>query len=148
MIVIQEGIDIIKSFEQLKLEAYYCPAGVLTIGYGHTKDVTSRMKITEVKAEQLLKEDLEEVSELVTKLVKVPLSDKQFSALVSFTFNVGIGNLERSTLLKLLNSGRRAAVPAEMLKWVKSVDPKTKKKVSLAGLVRRRLAETALWNKG
>jgi len=134
------GIDLIKRFEGLNLTPYRCPAGVWTIGYGHIRTVREGMKITEADAEYLLKSDLEISEKIVSRLVEVPLTDNQFSALVSFVFNVGGGNFERSTLLKLLNRGWYEQVPAQFMRWNKAGGS------VVTGLTRRRTAEAQLWN--
>src|SRR4028119_1870405 len=85
----QKGLALIKEFEGCQLEAYLCPAGVWTIGYGHTLSAAPGMSIDESKAEALLKEDLRKAEEAVDRLVTVPINDNQFSALVSFVFNIG-----------------------------------------------------------
>lgn len=142
-----EGLQLVKRFEGLRKQAYRCPAGVWTIGYGHTHGVKPDMDVTEERAEELLQQDLVEAGEQVERLVRVPLTDHQFSALASFVFNVGAGNLESSTLLRRLNTGDYDAVPSELAKWVKATDPKTGKKIALAGLVKRRAVEGELWLK-
>lgn len=144
----EEGLELVKRFEGLQKHAYRCPAGVWTIGYGHTRGVKPGMEITEEKAEELLQQDLSEAGEQVERLVHVPLTDNQYSALASFVFNVGAGSLAASTLLRRLNAGDFDSVPVELAKWVKATDPKTGKKVTLAGLVKRRAAEGELWLKG
>src|SRR5512142_1052954 len=101
----QAGLDLVKQCEGLRTEAYRCPAGVWTIGYGHTHGVVPDMKVTADEAEDLLRKDLLEAGEQVERSVRAPLTDNQFSALVSFVFNVGVGNLESSTLLHRLNAG-------------------------------------------
>jgi len=142
----QAGADLVKSFEGLKLDAYRCPAGVWTIGYGHTgSDVKPDLKISEQEAEHLLQEDLNQSGVGVEKLVKVTLTDNQFAALVSFAFNAGLASLAASTLLKRLNDGDYHCVPAELSKWVKATDPRSKEKITLPGLVKRRAAEGVLW---
>lgn len=134
-----KGLALIKEFESCELKAYRCPAGILTIGYGSTgAHVKVGMVITVPEAEALLKKDLARFEKRVNDLVKVPLSQEQFDALVSFDFNTGA--LHKSTLLKRLNAGEYAAVPAELNKWVKS------KGKTLRGLVRRRAAEGQLWS--
>jgi len=140
------GLEKIKQWEGLRLKAYKDSAGVVTIGYGHTGYVTISQEITEEQAEKILKQDLLKAENTVENLVKVPLSDNQFAALVSFQFN--IGELESSTLLKELNKCNYGAVPKELMKWVKATDPKTGKKKVLEGLVNRRAAESGLWAKG
>jgi len=139
------GLALVKIFEGLKLKAYRCPAGVWTIGYGHTNNVRPGMRISEQDAETLLAQDLEDSGEQVDKCVYVPLTDNQFSALSSFVFNAGIGNLMSSSLLRRLNTGNYDCVPSELAKWVKAADPKTGKKITLPGLVKRRAAEGVLW---
>lgn len=142
-----DGLNLVKQFEGLRLEAYRCPAGVWTIGYGHTHGVKPEAKISEDQANKLLAEDLAGSGVQVDQCVNVPLNDNQYAALSSFVFNAGIGNLMASTLLIRLNTGDYDCVPSELTKWVKATDPKTGKKVSLAGLVKRRAAEGALWLK-
>lgn len=133
----KEGLDLIKSFEGCKLTAYKCPAGVWTIGYGHTAGVYQGQVITKEQAENMLKSDLKKYEKYVTDNVKLELNENQFSALVSFTYNCGVGKLR--TLVK----GRTASQIAEdMLLYNKA-----KGKV-LAGLVRRRKAERELFLKG
>jgi lysozyme len=119
--------------------------GVLTIGYGHTgPDVRPGMEVNLKKAEELLQNDLARFERRVEKLVKVPLSDNQFAALVSFDFNTG--GLASSTLLKELNKGNYHNVPFELAKWNKATVKG--KKVVLPGLANRRAVEAALWAKG
>lgn len=119
------------------------PVGELTIGYGHTAAAKHPLKpelghrITEEEASEILDIDLTECEHQVTKLVKVPLTQNQFDALVSFQFNTGA--LGKSTLLKVLNRGQYGLVPSELMKWIHANG-----KV-LQGLVRRRKAEVALW---
>lgn len=136
----QAGVDLIKAHEGLRLEAYVCPGRVLTIGYGHTRGVTFGMRITQDMAEIWLAEDLRRVAGEVEALLKVPVSDNQFAALVSFAFNVGVENFSGSTLLRLLNRGWYEQVPAQLLRWVYA------KGEALGGLARRRAAEARLWN--
>jgi len=139
----QEGLDMIKDFEGLELKAYLDAVGVLTIGFGHTgHDVTSSMVITKEEAIRLLNEDVQKFEQGVERLVKVPLNSNQFSALVSFAYNLGLGNLGKSTLLKLLNAGEpKEVVAPQFLRWNKAGG-----KV-LAGLTRRRQAEMELFLK-
>ena len=139
------GLDLVKEFEGFYAAAYLCPAGVPTIGYGHTAGVALGQRISLEDAERLLREDLEKSGAAVERLVKVPLNDNQYAALTSFTFNLGEGSLAESTLLKRLNGGDYDAVPSEMARWVKAVDPKTKQSCALQGLVKRRAAEGHLW---
>lgn len=139
----QKGVDLIKEFEGLRTEAYVCPAGVLTIGYGHTGgDFDSTTVITEQEAEDILRKDLERFESGVQGAVKVPLNQGQFDALVSFAFNCGIGALEESTLLRLLNQEDYEGAAAQFDRWVKGGGK------TLPGLVRRRDAEEKLFRCG
>jgi lysozyme len=133
------GISLIRHFEGCSLDAYLCPAGVWTIGYGHTNGVKEGETIDQEAAEAFLIEDLEEFEGYVTEMVEVPLSQSQFDALVSWTFNLGPGNLERSTLLAKLNQGEYTDVPFEIKRWTRAGG------VILPGLVKRRDAEAALF---
>ena len=135
----RDGIELIRHFEGCRFDAYLCPAGVWTIGYGHTAGVKEGDSIDQEAAEAFLIEDLETFEQAVTRLVEVPLTQQQFDALVSWTFNLGAGNLAESTLLKKLNNYQYAEVPEQMMRWVRAGG-----KV-LEGLVRRRAAEAALF---
>lgn len=137
----EKGLDLIKHFEGLKLEAYKCPADVWTIGYGTTKGVKPGQRITESKAEELLKEDLKWVEGAINKNVRVDLNQNQFDALASWVYNLGETNLRSSTMLRKLNAGNYAEVPEQMKRWNKSNGQ------VLSGLVRRRQAEADLWQK-
>lgn len=131
--------ELIKSFEGLELEAYLCPADIWTIGYGHTGNVKEGDRITKAEAEALLDKDLQTFRNGVKRLVKVPLNENQFGALVSFSYNLGLGSLQNSTLLKMLNAGDYTGAADQFLRWNKSGG-----KV-LTGLVRRREAERAVF---
>ena len=135
----QKGIELIKHFEGCELEAYKCPAGVWTIGYGHIKGVSEGMSITQEQAEQMLLDELKEYENYINELVVVDLSQNQFDALVSWVYNLGPANLKSSTLLKVLNSGDYAGVPDQIERWNKAGG-----KV-LEGLIRRRQAESSLF---
>ena len=130
---------LIREFEGLRLEAYKCPAGVLTIGYGHTSGVKEGMSITEAEAEQLLDADVESAAAQVKSAVKVELNANQLDALIDFVFNLGIGNLRSSTLLKKLNARDYSGAAEEFSKWIYSG------KTVLPGLVRRREIEKQLF---
>lgn len=134
-----KNVEIIKKWEGLYLEAYYCPANVLTIGYGHTKTVTPGMRITEAGAEELLRQDMEWVEDAVNKAVKVPLTQDQYDALCSFTFNVGAGALRKSTLLRKLNAGDYEGAANEFPRWNRGGGR------VLQGLVNRRADEQKLF---
>lgn len=143
MQISQKGIDLIKSFEGLRLTAYKAvpTEKYWTIGYGHYgSDVRHGEKITEAQAEALLKKDLQKYVDGVNSLVKVPVNQNQFDALVSFAYNCGVGALQTSTLLKKLNAKDYAGASLEFAKWNKSGG-----KV-YQGLVTRRAKETALFN--
>lgn len=142
MRVSQRGIDLIKKFEGIRLKSYVCPAGVLTIGYGHTSsDVTPNMQITEQEAERLLWKDTESAQQAVSSFVSARLNQNEYDALVSFTFNIGSTAFVNSTLLRLLNHGaERDIVAGEFMRWVKAGSNE-----AVPGLVRRREAEKALF---
>ena len=141
----QEGIDaLLKKYEGCKLKAYRCPAGICTIGYGHTSAagspaVTDGMTITQKQCDEILRSDLIKYETAVHNMVQQPLTQHQFDVLVDFAYNAGVGNLKSSTLLKKVNAGALDAVPAELMKWTKGGG-----KV-LPGLVKRRQAESAWW---
>ena len=134
------GRDIIKQFEGLRLEAYRCPAGVWTIGYGHTRDVKEGQVIDEAEAERLLEEDYNRAATFVRQLAFKPLNRNQFEACVSFVFNLGPGNFKNSTLLRKINADPNdPTIRDEFAKWVKSNFE------TLPGLVKRRAAEAELY---
>jgi len=135
----KDGLELIKHFEGLKLEAYLDSAGVWTIGYGHTTNVKQGMRISEQQALEFLKRDLATSEHGVSKLIKVSLNEDQFSALVSFTFNLGVGNLQYSTLRRLLNNGDYMGASQQFVRWSKAGGKR------LAGLVKRRLSERNLF---
>jgi GH24 family phage-related lysozyme (muramidase) len=139
-----DGLAIIKHFEGRELRAYQDSVGVWTIGYGHTSaagppTVYAGQTITEAEAEEILKKDLELFESGVREVVTVPINGDQFSALVSFSFNVGVGALRDSTLLRLLNAGDYQGAADQFPRWVKAGGQ------TLPGLVRRRDAERALF---
>jgi len=133
------GIELIKSFEGCRLEAYKCPSGVWTIGYGHTANVTPCMKITQAQADDFLRTDLVRFEKYVNQYDGVyHFTQNQFDALVSFTYNCGAGNLK-----KLVAGGLRTTkeISEALLRYNKGGG-----KV-LPGLVRRRAAEKSLFDK-
>ena len=133
-------MELIKHFESLRLEAYQDSVGVWTIGWGHTgEDVTKGKIITQAKAEEILKDDLQKFEKAVSDLLEIKLNDNQFSALVSFAFNLGPANLQTSTLLKLLNKNDQFNSAKEFVRWSKAGG------VRLKGLVRRRISERNLF---
>ena len=99
----QEGLALIKKFEGCRLKAYRCSANVLTIGYGHTGGVQENDVISQPEADKLLEEDIAKFEDYVSDNVIVELNQGQFDALVAWTFNLGVGNLRQSTMLKKLN---------------------------------------------
>ena len=140
----EKGIALIKEFEGCKLTAYQDSVGVWTIGYGWTQPVDGKpiragMTIKQETAERLLKTGLVSYESDVSRLVKVGLTQGQFDALVSFTYNLGARSLSTSTLLRKLNAGDYAGASDEFLRWNKAGG-----KV-LSGLTRRREAERALF---
>ena len=140
----EKGIALIKQFEGCKLTAYQDSVGVWTIGYGWTqpvdgKPIRSGMTINQETAERLLKTGLVSYESDVSRLVKVGLTQGQFDALVSFTYNLGARSLSTSTLLRKLNAGDYAGAADEFLRWNKAGG-----KV-INGLTRRREAERALF---
>lgn len=138
MIVNDAARKIIMDSEGLRLSAYLCPAGKWTIGYGHTGDVKNGDVITRHQAEVILEYDLHRFEQAVERLAP-KANANQFSALVSFAFNLGVGALEKSKLLKELNAGRVLNAANEFDRWVYAGG-----KV-LPGLVKRRAAERALF---
>lgn len=134
-------IEAIKRFEGCRLEAYKCPAGVWTIGIGHTAGVEKGDTITEAQAERFLRQDLAHFEAYVDSL-HVTSRQHCFDALVSFAFNVGCDALGGSTLLKKIRSAApNAEIRAEFMRWVYATVGGKKKK--LAGLVKRRAWEAA-----
>lgn len=137
------GRKLIQSFEGYRSEAYLCPAGKWTIGYGHTSGVKEGDTCTREQADMFLQEDLRVAEEAVNSQ-NLNLSQLQFDALVSFVYNVGAGNFQSSTLLKYLKQDTlpRTTLENEWKKW------KYANKQVLKGLVRRRAAEWSLYKHG
>lgn len=135
------GLELTKSFEGLRLEAYQDCAGHWTIGYGHAGPTVSRgQSITEAEAEVLLRADLAEAVACVNHAMRLPISQCQFDAMVDFCYNAGRGNFVQSTLLRKVNSGDFRGAAAQFALWVHAggeVAP---------GLLRRRNAEAALFS--
>ena len=152
MKISNKGLELIKEFEGCALKAYKCPAGVWTIGYGHTgmvdgKPICAGMTITKAKASELLAQDTGEDNKYVKAVnnLKAGLNQHQFDALVSFAYNLG-PYIFKGTLLNAIKTKNWASVTSQMLQYNKARDPKTGKLVILGGLVRRRKAETTLFN--
>ena len=144
------GLDLIKNYEGLhrvtedgRVRSYRDPAGIWTIGWGHTEGVAGNQYITKQEAEDFLLDDIERFELAVRQYVKVPLTQNQFDALVSFVFNLGETNFRRSTLLRKLNAGQYDDIPHELNRWNKATV--NGRKVTLKGLTRRRAAEGALF---
>lgn len=132
--------DIIRRFEGCKLTAYRCPAGRWTIGWGRTRGVKLGDTCTQAQADAWLDEDVALFADGVRKLVKVPVTEGQFGALVSFAYNCGLSRLASSTLLSKLNARNYDGARDEFARWVNAGGKR------LDGLVRRRAAEQEMWS--
>lgn len=141
MQISSRGLSLIKEFEGMRSAAYVCPGGVNTIGYGHVIKAEEKFSqpLSELEAEAFLLQDIKKATNAVGRLIKVPLTQGQFDALVSFTFNCGAGALQRSTLRACVNRQEHGQVPAELLKWCYSCGRLSN------GLLRRRMAEALLY---
>jgi lysozyme len=141
--ITKTGIDLIKKYEGYSAKIYICAAGYPTIGYGHLVrgDEAQLFKngITEAMAEALLIKDIQSAEKSVLRLIQAPLTDGQFDALVSFTFNLGGGALQRSTLRRKVNREVHMEVPEQFMRWVWAGGRRLK------GLVRRREAEAEFY---
>lgn len=142
--VSDRGLQLIKTFEGLRLEVYTCSAGKLTVGYGHTKIAPALkevgLKITKEQADTLFRFDVQEFAGVVDRVTKsINLNQNEFDALVSFTFNFGATKFLGSTLLAKLMAGDKLGAAGEFAKWVHSNGKKE------PGLVKRRQAECDLF---
>ncbi len=139
--ITEDGLRLIRRFEGFAALPYRCPAGYLTVGYGHLvkNPQAFQQPITEDEATEILVVDIEAAARAVLRLISVPLTDGQFDALVSFTYNLGSGALQRSTLRRKVNREEHEDVPAEFAKWVFAGGRKLK------GLIRRRQEEALLY---
>jgi lysozyme len=142
MIYSDDGLKFTESFEGCRLEAYLDQGGVVTIGIGHTGSVGMGDRCTQEQAYVWLREDIKEAEEAVNRLVKVPLTQNQYDALVDFTFNLGGANLAKSTLLRLINKRQYIEAAEEFIRWNRAGG------FVRAGLTRRRLAEKELFLRG
>lgn len=136
------GLALIQQFEGFSPTPYLCPAGFWTIGYGHLireAELGRLMRVNEAEARTLLVRDVQVAEGAVGRFIAVALRPNQFDALMSFTFNLGAGALQRSRLRRVINRGEHEAVPAELMRWVWAGGKKQ------LGLVRRRSAEAALY---
>jgi lysozyme len=138
------GVSLIRAFEGFSSVVYVCPAGFPTVGYGHVVQAGERFEtpLSPDAGEALLRKDLPRYESAVCRLIDMPLGDLCFDALVSFTFNLGEDALAASTLRRLVNVGRVTEVGPQFDRWVFAGARK------LPGLVRRRAAERALWERG
>lgn len=145
MEVNKAGKDLIKRFEGCKLKAYKCPAGLWTISWGLTfypdgTKVKEGDVITQQQAEDYFNAIVDDFAKKVDALIKSNVSENNFSALVSFAYNVGMGNFQRSTLLRKVNANPKdTTIRAEFMKWTRANN------VVLKGLVSRREAEAKLY---
>lgn len=136
----ETGLALTRSFEGLRLDSYQDPAGIWTIGYGHTgPDVKPGQRISEFEAEALLRADIAPAVACVRRGVRVDLNQDQFDALVDFCFNTGRGSFLNSSLLRYVNRSEFDSVVVQFGLWVHA-DGEV-----LPGLVRRRAAEAALF---
>ena len=133
------GLQLIKDFEGLRLDAYKCPAGVWTIGYGHTKGVKQGMVIDQARADDLMIEDVAPCERELNALC-INFRQEQFDALVSWMFNLGAGNFLASTLKKkICNDAPDEEIAAEIIRWTKAGGH------PLVGLMKRRVAEANMF---
>ena len=137
------AVDLIKQFEGLRLEAYLCPAHVWTIGWGHTAGVQAGTRITEERAEELLRQDMEQVEAGLATVIRVPLTQGQHDALVSLCFNLRGGAQGLPSIAPRLVAKLRAGDTAGAADELLDIDRANGK--VLPGLVRRREAERALF---
>jgi len=135
----EKGLALIRGFEGLRLNAYKCLAGVVTIGYGTTKGVKMGDTVTKEEAEELLRLDVQRFVDHIAALVTVPLNQNHIDALASFVYNVGPTAFAKSTLLKYLNAGLYKDAADQFLRWNKAANN------VVAGLTRRRVAEKTLF---
>jgi lysozyme len=147
MKITSEAIQLIKAAEGFRGNAYPDATGIWTIGYGHTSAAGSPivhqgMVITREEGESILAKDIDIFVRGLRPLLKRDLTDRQFSALISFAYNVGLGNVARSSVLTAINAGDFEAVPRRLALWVKAGGK------TLPGLVRRRAAEAAMFADG
>lgn len=136
------GYELVKEFEGLRLTAYLCPAGVWTIGWGHTAGVREGQVITQLQAEKLLDADLDWAEACVDKAAP-GANDNEFAAMVSLCFNIGAEGFRKSSVLRLFNAGDKAGAARAFRLWNKATVGG--KLTELPGLTRRRLAEEQLF---
>jgi lysozyme len=136
----KKGLYLTESFEGCKMTAYQDPVGVWTVGYGHIRGVQAGLVCTQAQAGQWLRTDIAIAEHFVNTHVHITLTQGEFDALVDFAFNLGIGAENGSTLLALVNQGKFAEAALQFPRWDKAGGHES------AGLLRRRLAEQALFN--
>lgn len=141
MKISQNGINLIKKWEGFRSHAYLCPSGVWTCGYGTTRGVTANTIFDEKTAEKFLYQDITSFEVALNSLVKVPLTQNQYDALLSLMYNIGVGAFKNSTLLKDLNARNYYLAGHEFSRWVYSGNN------VLQGLVNRRKDEFSLFDK-
>lgn len=137
--ITSKSLDLVKHFEGCKLSAYKCPAGVWTIGYGHTAGVKQGDTCTQTQADLWLKNELNAQERTINEFVTVKITQNQRDALASFIYNVGPGAFKNSTLARKLNNSDYTGAAAEFAKWTKAGGR------TLPGLISRRAAERALF---
>ena len=141
-----KNIELIKKHEGLRLQSYLpTKDDKWTIGYGHTKTAHRGMVITEERAEQLLRQDIVWVEDVIARLVKVKLNQNQYDALASLIFNIGEGNFSKSSVLRELNEGNYQAAADAFRMWNKQRSKTTGKMNTLKGLTKRREEERQLF---
>lgn len=141
----EQTLELIRKWEGCKLTAYKDVAGVWTIGYGHTEGVKMGDTCTKEQAEEWLYEEAEWFQKGVLGSCKIPPNSNQLTALVSFTYNLGLGNLRQSALLRKHNIGNFAGAANEFLKWNKARHPATKQLREVFGLTERRKDERRVY---
>ena len=135
----RKGLQLIKDFEGLRLGSYKCPAGVWTIGYGHTKGVKANMVIDQMRADDMLIEDIAPIERLLNS-VGINFRQEQFDALVSWIFNLGQGSFKNSTLLKrIMDNASDEDISEQIIRWVYAAGE------TLVGLKKRRVAEANMF---
>lgn len=135
----RKGLQLIKDFEGLRLESYKCPAGIWTIGYGHTKGVKPNVVIDKSRADDLLIEDIGPIERELNKL-GINFRQEQFDALVSWIFNLGLSNFRHSTMLiRISTNANDEEITDQMVKWVNAAGK------PLVGLKKRRIAEANMF---
>jgi len=139
MKISENGLNLIRSHEGCKLEAYLDSVGVPTVGYGHTLGVFMGQTITQDEADRLLQADMVSVEKCINNSIPFGITQNQFDALCSLTFNIGCGNLRNSTLLRKIQDGDDAGAAEEFGKWCHAGGK------TLPGLVARREAEKQLF---